>query len=263
MSPVTKIVLGLAIPGIVLIAFLMIPPHPSPDPPSRSTAQSTRLEIPEEDYANGLKRRAAVFSKVVPGLKKTFVQRELNWGSPIFLRAFKEEGILEIWVRQGDQFVLFREYPILAGSGKIGPKLAEGDLQVPEGFYEFGKSQMNPQSQFHLSFNIGYPNAFDRAHGRTGSFIMVHGSNVSVGCLPIGDDKVEEVFTLAHHAFEAGQRRCQIHLFPFRLTPEKLDRHRESPWASFWENLREGYQWFESRKIPPEVVIREKRYCFE
>ncbi|MGB0328859.1 MAG: L,D-transpeptidase family protein [Akkermansiaceae bacterium] len=251
MAKPVKILFALALLVAVAVPFLM-----SPDQPSG-------LDLTKEEYAIGSKRQEAVFQKVVPNLKEAFAERNLTWGAPVFLRAFKEEGILEVWIKKGDHFVHFRDYPILADSGKLGPKQAEGDLQVPEGFYYFSRGQMNPASQFHLSFNIGYPNEFDLAHDRTGSFIMVHGSNVSIGCLPIGDDKIEEVFTLVHHAFDNGQKFCRIHLYPFRLTPENLDRHQESPWSPFWENLQEGYQWFESLRIPPNTTVRAKRYHFD
>lgn len=230
---------------------------------SRSSAEVSGLPPTEEEYANGWMRRKAVFEKVVPGLKEAFAEKELVWGSPVFLRAFKEERILEVWVKKDKGFVLFKSYPIRADSGKLGPKLKEGDLQIPEGFYYFTPEQMNPRSQFHLSFNIGYPNEFDKAHERDGTFIMVHGSNVSIGCLAIGDDKIEEVYSIVHHAFKKGQKFCRIHLFPFRMSEENMTRHSGNQWLEFWKNLRTGYQWFEEKKTPPNTTVREKRYHFE
>jgi murein L,D-transpeptidase YafK len=163
------------------------------------------LDLPVDDYASGPKRFSAVKAKVTPHLKKSFQEKGLTWGSPIFIRAFKEEKTLELWVKKGQEFTLFRTYPIAAASGKLGPKQSEGDRQVPEGFYFVKPHQMNPQSNFHLSFNIGYPNAFDKAHNRSGSFIMIHGSNVSLGCLAMTNARIEEIYTLAKAAFKSGQ----------------------------------------------------------
>jgi murein L,D-transpeptidase YafK len=122
---------------------------------------------------------------------------------------------------------------------------------------------MNPQSRFHLAFNIGYPNAYDRAHTRTGDFIMVHGSNVSIGCLAMGDDAIEEIYTLAHAALEGGQKFFRIHLFPFRLTEERLAQHTAHPSFPFWQNLQTGFRWFEEKKQPPNATVENKRYQFD
>ena len=228
---------------------------------TKSQAQS--IQISEKDYAVGTKRAAAVASKVTPALKEAFVEKELTWGSPIFLRAFKEEKVLELWVKKKDGFVLFESYPIAAASGDLGPKKREGDRQVPEGFYFVKPTQMNPQSRFHLAFNIGYPNNFDRAHERTGSAIMVHGSDVSIGCLAMTDAKVEEIYTIANSAFDGGQPFFRIHLFPFRMTKEKMAEQADSEWHPFWRNLQTGYQWFEEKKTPPNVTVKKKNYFFE
>ena len=221
------------------------------------------LQISAKDYANGAKRFTAVSEKVTPSLKTAFQEKGLTWGSPIFLRAFKEEEILELWVKKEEQFILFRSYPIAAASGDLGPKQREGDRQVPEGFYFVKPGQMNPQSNYHLAFNIGYPNTFDKAHARTGSFIMVHGSHVSIGCLAMTDAKIEEIYTLAQSAFTGGQPFFRIHLFPFRMTTDNMASHPSSQWGDFWENLQPGYQWFEDKKTPPNVLVKESRYHFE
>jgi len=228
-----------------------------------SESQAQSIQMSEKDYANGTKRAAAVANKVTPSLKTAFAEKSLTWGSPIFIRAFKEEKILEVWVQKKEKFVLFRSYPIAAASGVLGPKKREGDRQVPEGFYFVKPAQMNPQSRFHLSFNIGYPNSFDRAHQRTGSAIMVHGSDVSIGCLAMTDPKIEEIYTLADAAFSSGQPFFRIHLFPYRMSDEKLTEHASSEWHSFWKNLQKGYKWFEEKKTPPNVTVNSKRYEFE
>lgn len=231
--------------------------------PINHFAQAQILDISTQDYASGAKRFSAVSKKVVPRLKEEFQDRGLEWGSPIFIRAFKEERELELWIKEEDKFTLFKTYPIAGTSGLLGPKLREGDRQIPEGFYFVGPKQMNPQSDFHLSFNIGYPNAFDKAHNRTGSFIMIHGSDVSVGCLAMTDSKIEEIYTLADAAFKGGQNFFRVHLFPFRMSDESIQLRKDHRWYSFWENLQTGYKWFEEKKQPPNVIVRGTTYHFE
>jgi murein L,D-transpeptidase YafK len=184
-------------------------------------------------------------------------------GAPVFLRIFKEEKILEVWLRAGNgKFELFKSYPICYFSGNPGPKLKVGDRQSPEGFYTVAPSALNPHSQFHLSFNLGYPNAFDRAHGRTGSALMVHGSCVSIGCYAMTDPGIEEIYTLVEAALRNGQDSFQVHSFPFRMTPENFVRHRDSEWWDFWSNLKEGGDLFERDRVPPVVTVRDRRYVF-
>ncbi|MGC6458434.1 MAG: L,D-transpeptidase family protein [Akkermansiaceae bacterium] len=226
-------------------------------------ATADQLNLTPEEYADGSKRRAAVTRKITPSLKDSVSEAGFDWGAPVFLRAFKEEKVLELWMMKDDQFALFQSYPIAAASGELGPKLAEGDRQVPEGFYYVTPNAMNPASDFHLSFNIGYPNKYDLAHDRTGSFIMVHGSNVSIGCLAMSDEKIEEIYTLCDTAFHHGQKFFRIHLFPFRMTPEKMEAHQDHEWYEFWQNLKTGYDWFEEKKTPPDVTVKEKSYHFQ
>lgn len=182
-------------------------------------------------------RSAAARQKVTPQLGHLF-------GCPVFLRAFKEEAELELWVQQGGVWQLHRTYPILGQSVTLGPKTAEGDGQVPEGFYAVTPRALNPCSNYHLAFNIGYPNAYDSAHGRTGSFIMIHGKERSVGCLAMGDAAIEEIYTLVAEALRAApDRPVPVHLFPFRLTEERLIAEADSPHIDFWHYLhREAAQ---------------------
>ncbi len=228
-----------------------------------NSGNAQALTMSEEDYAIGSKRFAAVSRKVTPALKASLKEKGLPWRNPIFIRAFKEEKELEVWVGKGGKFVLFRTYDIAGASGKPGPKEREGDDQVPEGFYYVKPDQMNPQSDFHLSFNIGYPNKFDAAHNRTGSFIMIHGSDVSSGCLAMTDSGIEEIYTLAAAAFEGGQRYFRVHIFPFRMSDEKIAAHADHQWHSFWKNLWDGYKRFEEKKVPPNVTVKDSRYHFE
>ncbi|MEP4076796.1 L,D-transpeptidase family protein [Haloferula sp.] len=211
-------------------------------------------------------RRAAAAAKLVrPGLERDLAKRGLRFGDPVFIRAFKAEEELELWVRdrKTEKFALFRTYPIAAQSGQLGPKLAEGDYQVPEGFYFVPRSKLNPNSNYHLAFNIGYPNSYDRHHKRTGSFIMIHGNRISIGCLAMTDAKIEEIYTLCDAALRSGQDFFRVHLFPFRMTDERLARTSDERWFSFWQNLKQGYDHFESKHLPPNVTVKEGRYAFE
>lgn len=185
------------------------------------------------------------------------------WGSPVFMRIFKQERTLEVWLKKDSAYVLFRSYPICSYSGNLGPKLAEGDRQAPEGFYHVRKSSLNPNSRYHLSFNLGYPNRFDRSHGRTGSYLMVHGDCVSIGCYAMTDAKIEEIYGLAEAALNNGQAQFQVQAFPFRMTDENLAQHTNSEWYDFWLNLQEGYQAFEQTQQPPKVSTQNKRYVIQ
>ncbi len=173
----------------------------------------------------------------------------------------KEERELELWLRGRDgRFVLWKRWPICTYSGGLGPKLQEGDGKSPEGFYAVTPGRMNPRSSFHLSFNLGFPNAFDRAHGRTGSVLMVHGACASIGCYAMTDPVIEEIWTLMAAAFRSGQRRIWVHAFPARTTPTWLAARRDAPWYDFWEQLAAGYEAFEQTRKPPRILVRNGRY---
>ena len=185
-------------------------------------------------------------------------------GDPVFIRIFKKEAELEVWMMpEGErQYRLIQIYPICAFSGDLGPKLREGDRQSPEGFYYVTKRRLNPNSRFHLSFNLGYPNRYDRAHGRTGSFLMVHGDCVSIGCYAMTDSKIEEIYELVEQALVQGQKIVRVHAFPFRMTEANMRYYHGHKWYHFWENLKEGYDWFEEKRIPPDVQVEHKKYIF-
>jgi len=208
-------------------------------------------------------------ARTTPKLTAQLAGKNLELGDPVFVRIFKEERQLEIWMRPDGRgrFVLFKTYPVANwGGGTLGPKLAEGDGQAPEGFYYVPPSRMKPDSRFHLAFNLGYPNSYDKAHGRTGSFLMVHGDNVSIGCYAMTDQKIEEIYLLAEAALAGGQPFFRVHCFPFRMTRERLARATASgkPWIGFWQNLETGYRFFESSRVPPDVGVdpKTKRYTF-
>lgn len=188
----------------------------------------------------------------------------LELGQPVFLRVFKEEAELEAWVRDKDtrRFAPYKRYEICKYSGGLGPKLMEGDKQAPEGFYIVGARQMNPWSQYNLSFNLGYPNDYDRAHGRNGSALMIHGGCKSIGCFAMTDDAIEEIYLMAEASIREGNE-VPVHIFPFDMTVDNMARHSNSEWMPFWENLREGYELFALTGLPPKVSGQSGIYIFE
>jgi murein L,D-transpeptidase YafK len=190
-------------------------------------------------------------------------QKDMSKESPILVRIFKEEAELEVWkqTREG-RYALLKTYPICRWSGELGPKVREGDRQAPEGFYTITPGQMNPNSNYYLAFNMGYPNSFDRAHGRTGSQLMVHGDCSSRGCYAMTDEQMGEIYALARESFFGGQKSFQVQAFPFRMTPRNMARHRANPHLAFWRNLKLGYDHFEVTRIEPKVDVCEKRYVF-
>jgi murein L,D-transpeptidase YafK len=184
--------------------------------------------------------------------------------APILVRIFKENGELEVWKqkRETGRYALLKKYDICKWSGNLGPKVREGDRQAPEGFYTVTPAQMNPKSSYHLSFNIGYPNAYDRALERTGSHLMVHGACSSRGCYSMTDEQIQEIYTLARLSFQGGQRAFQVQAYPFRMTPENMAKHRSDPNMEFWRMLKEGHDHFLVTGQAPKVDVCAKRYVF-
>lgn len=197
--------------------------------------------------------------------QKLMDEKGMRREDPILIRVFKEENILEIWKRDStNQYALLKSYNMCAWGGTIGPKLVEGDKMSPEGFYQITPGRMNPHSQFFLSMDLGYPNAFDRAYNRTGSAVMVHGNcTASAGCFVLTDIQVQEVYAIAREALAAGQSSFQVQAYPFRLTAANLARHRRNPNIAFWRNLKEGYDHFEVTHREPKVDVCEKKYVFD
>jgi len=203
----------------------------------------------------------AILRNAAP-LRHAVEQQGIGWGAPVFLRIYKESRELEVWLGAMGGYRLFRAYPICRVSGGLGPKLREGDRQAPEGFYVVPARRLNPESAFHLSFDLGYPNVYDRALRRTGSRLMVHGGCQSAGCFAVTDPAMDEIWTLIDAAFRAGEPSFQVHVFPFRMTEGNLARHAGSPWQSFWRNLKEGHDLFEQLGWPPGVTAVDGRYVF-
>ena len=184
-------------------------------------------------------------------------------GDAAHIRIFKQEKRLEVWLRKaGGHYALFRGYDICKFSGGLGPKLREGDRQSPEGFYRVARSQLNPNSRHHLSFNLGFPNAYDRQLGRTGSALMVHGGCTSIGCYAITDEKVDEVYAMVEAALGNGQDAVDVHAFPFRMTEQALAAEAQNHWLPYWRNLKEGFDLFERDGAPPRVATCRGEYRF-
>jgi murein L,D-transpeptidase YafK len=184
--------------------------------------------------------------------------------SPILVRIFKQESELEVWKEdKTGQFALLKTFPICRWSGELGPKIKQGDRQAPEGFYTITPGLMNPNSNYYLAINTGFPNAYDRANGRTGAFLMIHGDCSSAGCYAMTDEQIGEIYALARESFFGGQKSFQIQAYPFRMTPLNMAKHRNSPNMAFWKMLKEGYDHFEVTRREPKVDVCERHYVFD
>jgi murein L,D-transpeptidase YafK len=189
--------------------------------------------------------------------------RGTSASAPILMRAFKKESELEVWkLARNGRYVHLKTFPICRWSGQLGPKQRLGDRQTPEGFYAVTPRQMNPNSSYHLSFDTGFPNAFDRAQGANGAFLMVHGNCSSAGCFAMTDKGIEEIYALAREAFRGGQQAFQFQAFPFRMTAQNMARHRSDPNIAFWRQLKEGSDRFEATSEEPVVGVAGARYAF-
>ncbi|MCM2293503.1 hypothetical protein NAC44_14330 [Allorhizobium sp. BGMRC 0089] len=187
----------------------------------------------------------------------------MDRNSPIAIRIFKEEGVLEIWKEKRDgKFAKIADYQICAWSGRLGPKEKEGDRQAPEGFYELTPANLNPYSKYYLAINTGFPNRYDSVNGFTGTNLMIHGACSSSGCYSMTDAQILEIYAFARDAFRGGQQTVQLEAFPFRMTAENMARHHFSPHYPFWQMLKAGYDQFEITQRPPEVAVCSRRYVF-
>jgi murein L,D-transpeptidase YafK len=211
-----------------------------------------------------LANNAKANQPVPPNLLAEMVSKNMDLQSPILVRLFKQEAELEVWKQdRAGRFAILKTYPICRWSGDLGPKVREGDRQAPEGFYSITPAQMNPQSAYYLSFNTGYPNAYDRALGRSGSQLMVHGDCSSRGCYAMTDEQIAEIYSLGRESFFGGQRAFQFQAYPFKMTPINMAKHRNNPNMPFWKMIKEGYDDFEVTRQEPKVDFCEKRYVFD
>jgi murein L,D-transpeptidase YafK len=191
-------------------------------------------------------------------------QKNMPKDSPVLVRVFKEESELEVWKQDTTgQYQFLKVYPICRWSGELGPKKVQGDRQAPEGFYSITPGLMNPNSNYYLAINIGFPNAYDKANNYSGAFLMIHGDCSSAGCYAMTDEQIGEIYSLARESFLGGQKEFQIQAYPFRMTAANLARHRNSPNMPFWKMLKEGSDHFEVTHLEPKVDVCDKHYVFD
>jgi murein L,D-transpeptidase YafK len=221
-------------------------------------------------------------------LNQQLQETGLHFGSPAFIRIFKEEMQLEAWLQKNGTLKLLKIYPICDISGELGPKEKEGDRQAPEGIYTINQQSFNPNSKFHLSIDIGYPNEFDKLNKRTGGAIVIHGYCSSIGCFAIENEGIEELYGLLLESIKEGQKNIQVHIFPFRLTSETLKAHmglkEDREWIilshtlehfangaettfykydrfyKFWVNLKTIYDYFETTYKVPVISVTKNGY---
>ncbi len=234
----------------VLLLFILFIFIPSP------ALHAEEFNAPPLSYTS-----VAAYHRSLPRIHAILDSKQLSFGAPVFVRIFKQENELELWIQNQQHYKLYKTYIICFNSGTLGPKLQEGDRQSPEGFYQVGYNQMNPWSNYHLAFNLGYPNEYDRYHKRSGSALMIHGRCSSDGCFAMTDYYMDEIYTLVNEALSHGQRLMQVHIFPFRFSEQNMKNHQDSPWYPFWTNLKEGYDFFEDHHIPPVISVVNGRYA--
>jgi murein L,D-transpeptidase YafK len=214
----------------------------------------------EEDRYRGSARH---YIPIPSATYTLMAEKGMSKDQPILIRSYKKESELEVWKRKADgRYTLLKTYPMCRWSGQLGPKVREGDRMAPEGFYAITPAQMNPNSSYYVSFNMGYPNAYDRSYGRTGAHLMVHGACSSAGCYSMTDDQIGEIYALVREAQNAGQKAVQMQALPFRMTPENLAKHRMDSNIAFWKNLKEGADYFEVTRDEPPVNVAGGRYVF-
>jgi murein L,D-transpeptidase YafK len=206
---------------------------------------------------------ARAMRPVSPEMLSQLEKKNMPIESPILVRIFKEEAELEIWKQDSaGLYAHLKTYPICRWSGELGPKVKEGDRQAPEGFYTITPGQMNPNSNYYLAFNLGFPNAYDRANDRTGAFLMVHGDCSSSGCYAMTDEQMGEIYALGRESLFGGQKSFQVQAYPFRMTALNMARHRNSPNMAFWRMIKDGNDHFEVTRQEPKIDVCEKRYIF-
>jgi murein L,D-transpeptidase YafK len=212
----------------------------------------------------GYQLPAKAMKELSPEMLAVLQQKNMPKDSPILVRVFKEESELEVWKQDTTGlYQLLRVYPICRWSGELGPKKVEGDRQAPEGFYSITPGLMNPNSNYYLAINMGFPNAYDKANGYSGGFLMIHGDCSSRGCYAMTDEQIGEIYSLARESFLGGQKQFQIQAYPFRMTPANLARHRTNPNMPFWKMLKEGSDHFEVTHMEPKVDVCDRHYVFD
>lgn len=212
-------------------------------------------------------RVKSAYSEKWEDLKSDLKKKGIKENFELFMRVFKEDKVVEVWLKSTGEkeFKLFKTYAICASSGELGPKRKQGDGQVPEGFYSI--AVFNPYSSYHLSLGLNYPNASDRiiGTGNLGGDIMIHGSCVTIGCMPLTDTYIKEVYILCVEARNNGQQTIPVHVFPTKMNEKGMAFLSEtnSKHLDFWKNLQIGYNYFEQKKQLPKVSVdKTGKYVF-
>ncbi len=250
--------------GLVLIAAIAVALAAGLGPVIRSLGGAT-VEA-EIEHQRAKRRWLATWGLPMPAatdvtqLSQRLAEQGVTEGAPIFIRIFKREFELELWMKRNGVFHRFTTYPICRWSGTLGPKLRQGDHQTPEGFYTVDQTALNPNSNWFRSFNIGFPNAYDQARNRTGSFIMVHGGCASVGCFAMTNAQMAEIWQLVTAALSAGQKRFQVQVLPFRMSDTTLDAYRDHTNVDFWRSLKAGSDLFDTTLLPPKISVCRTAY---
>ncbi len=215
-----------------------------------------------------LSKADAILLETEDTLTKQFEKAQLSWPpKSLYIRSFKYDRQLEVWVKDNlkEPYKLFKTYKICMQSGTTGPKRMEGDYQVPEGFYHI--NDFNPNSSYHLSLGLNYPNASDRILSdslRPGSAIYIHGNCVSVGCIAISDEPIEELYTMASAVRLQGQEFIPVHVFPVKYSVKKsndylLESIKENAYLeSFNKNIKEVFDYFEANKQLPIIMVNKR-----
>lgn len=243
----------------------------TPAPAASASVPATGAEAPA---AQQIARLPETTLQAAPDDAFQAATPKFGMGDPVFVRIFKQDGQLELWLKKSGRYHLYKTFPICKWSGRLGPKVKEADYQSPEGFYSVSARQLNPHSNYYRAFNVGYPNAFDKQNGRTGGLVMVHGACKSVGCFAMTDRGIEEIYGFVEAALRAGQRDIPVHIFPFRMTDANIAREtgggwlafvggaNYAQWSGFWRNLKEGYDLFEQTGEPPTAFACGDHYEF-
>lgn len=231
-------------------------------------SQSSFLQSQKASY-----RVSNAFLKKEGSLQKEFSEKGFEWPAKfMYIRSFKHDSKVEIWLKntRKEKYRLFKTYRVCMQSGSMGPKRLQGDFQIPEGFYYI--NQFNPNSQYHLSLGLNYPNASDKVLSdslRPGNGIYIHGSCVSIGCVAVNDDDIEEIYTLAAYAKAAGQEFIPVHIFPVNFNNKKSTEYLHTivennpSLKKFFEQLRKAFSIFEeTRQLPVVMIERNGTYVF-
>ncbi|MBS0857010.1 MULTISPECIES: peptidoglycan meso-diaminopimelic acid protein amidase [unclassified Tatumella] len=197
---------------------------------------------------------------VTPQLPVSKQLKQQLLGTQVFIQIFKEERTLDLYGKIGNEYRLLDSFRICDFSGGLGPKRTEGDFKSPEGFYSVHFNQLKPDSHFYRAINLGFPNQFDRENGYSGNYLMIHGNCVSIGCYAMTNAYMDQIYTYVNAALRNGQSEVEVNIFPFRMTENNMQRHRDSAYISFWKQLKPGYDYFLKYKRPPTMTVSNGQY---